>query len=279
MCRVESSHRVGAGHAIVRQDFGAHLALPVLEQVAALAAELHAALRHEARRDRGVVVGGEIEVVGLRVLEAANAGQARRRRQEPGLALVRQRKLEPRRIQHRRAEEIDCRVAPGADHPRLVDLELAQPEVPILAGRDARRVARVGGFVVIGTGEPDLRRAAARVVLRDEESRRRKEARLRAALEFHFRPGDPVEAVADQDVALAPDFVGQDVVAQPVREHGFAACPQLDLARGLDGPVGRAFDAVGTQEYRALVGGPRRRRRGRLRRRRRLPASGPAARA
>ena len=263
-----------AGDAVVRQDLGARLALRILEEVASLHAHLHAALGHETRRDRRVVVGREIEVIGLRVFEAANAGQARRRREEPGLALVRQRKLEPRRIEDRRVEEEHRRVAAGAHLARLVDFELAHADVPVLAGRDARRVAGVGGLVAIGPREPDFRCAAARVVLADEEARRREEARFRAAPEFDLRPGDPVEAVADQHVALAPDLLGQEVVAQPIRKHGLAPGTQLDLPRRLDRCVGRAFDAVGAHEYRALVAGTRHRRRGssRFRGGRRRPA-------
>ena len=62
---------------------------------------------------------------------------------------------------------------------------------------------------MVGPREPDFRRAAARAVLADEELRRGEEARFRAALELDLGPGDPVEAVPDQDVALAPDLVGR----------------------------------------------------------------------
>ena len=70
----------------------------------------------------------------------------------------------------------------------------------------------------------------------------REVAGLGVALELRLGPGDPVEAAAQQHVALAPDLVQIEVVAQPVGEHGFAARAQLDLAARLDELVGDAVD-------------------------------------
>src|SRR4029453_16330353 len=86
---------IGAAYAVVRHVLDAGLALRVFEQVPELSTDLHTALAHDARGDRRVVVGREVEVVRLRVFEAANTGETSRRREEAGLALVRERKLEP----------------------------------------------------------------------------------------------------------------------------------------------------------------------------------------
>ena len=74
-------------------------------------------------------------------------------------------------VADRRAQEIEGCVVARADVAGLVDFELAHPDVPVVAGRYARRVARVGRFVTVGTGEADLRRAATRAVLADVEAR------------------------------------------------------------------------------------------------------------
>jgi hypothetical protein len=48
-----------------------------------------------------------------------------------------------------------------ADHACLVDFELANAKVPILIGRDAGCVTRIGELVTIGPDEPDFRRVAS----------------------------------------------------------------------------------------------------------------------
>ena len=108
---------------------------------------------------------------------------------------------------------------------------------------------------MVGTREPDFRRAATPAVLADEEARRGEEARFRAALELELGPGDPVDAVPDQHVALAPDLVGREVVAKPVGEHRLAARAQFDLARRFDRLLAGAFEAIGAQEDRAVRSG------------------------
>ena len=127
----------------LRVGLAAVLPAGAAEQVAELSAELQAALAHDARRDRRVVVGREVEVVRQREFDAARARRSRGRHQEAALALVRQRELEPRRVEDRRAEEAHRRVAGGADHALRVEVELRRLQVPVLARRDAGRVAPV----------------------------------------------------------------------------------------------------------------------------------------
>ena len=76
------------------------------------------------------------------------------------------------------------RVMTGAEHPRLVDLELVGPDVPVLVRRDTGRVAGVAHFVLIGGDEPDLGGVAAAAVLGDVEARRGEVSGFRIAAEL-----------------------------------------------------------------------------------------------
>ncbi len=246
-----------AGHAVVRQDLGVHLAgglserrRAVAEQVAELRADLQTALGHQARRDRGVVVRREIEVIRRGRLEAAHARRAERRGQEAGLALVRQRELQPRRIHDRDVEEMHGHAVRRANLAQVVDLELVAAQVPVGVRRDARRVARVARLVLVGPGEADLGRVAARVGLLDEEARLAKEADLGVALVLELRAGDPVEAAAQHHVAVAVDRLRVDVVGEPIGEHRLAPRAQLHVPFRRDPPA-VAFETVGAQEQRA----------------------------
>ena len=247
-----------AGLAVVGQDLHVGLAavLPGLaaEQVAELGAELQPALAHHARRHRQVVVRREVEVVGQRELEPARARRARGRHEEAALALVVEREVDPRRVEDRRAEEAHGRVARGADLPVGVEIELAGLEVPVLARRDAGRVAPVGDVVAVGTGEHDLRRVAARAGVADLELRLDEDAGLRRAVEHDLGADDPVVALAQHDVAGRADLVAHEVVEDLLGQHGFAACAQLDAAFRAHLLLADALEPVGAQEHDAALG-------------------------
>jgi hypothetical protein len=166
----------------LRIDFAAVLPPLAAEQVAELTAELQAALGHDPRRDRRVVVRREVEVVGQRELDAARARRSCRRHEEATLALVGERELEPRRVEDRCAEEAHGRVMRGADHPVRVEVELVRLQVPILARRDAARVPAIRDVIFAGPFEADLAGVAACAGLADAERRRLERSGLRSAL-------------------------------------------------------------------------------------------------
>ena len=141
---------------IVGQDFRDDLAHGRLEQVAALAAEHQAALGHHPRRECRVVIRREVEVVGRGELEAADLRRAGDRRQESGLAFVGQRKLQPRRREHRRVQKEDPGAMRGADRAQAVDLDFVTDEIPIVIRRDACRVGCGAGLEIVWPQKPDL---------------------------------------------------------------------------------------------------------------------------
>ena len=97
--------------------------------------------------------------------------------------------------------------------------------------RDARRVARVVELVLVRARRTASPSASPRDAFSPMwNSRRREEAGFVAALEFDLGTGDPVDAAAQDDVALGPDLVGREVVAQPVGQHRLTARAQLDAA-------------------------------------------------
>ncbi len=238
---------VGVGDA-VGQYRGVGLADDVGKKIAELAVDLQAAARHQARRQRRVVVRRQIEVVRQRHLDTAAAGRAEYRRQESRLALVGQRKIDERRVQDRHVLEQHRRIARRADQARAVDVDAGRGQVPVVVAGDAGRVADVLELVLVLAEKGQLPRVAARCILAEVKLRRGEEARLVAALEFRLRTGDPVDAAAHDDIAPGPELVGGNVVAQPVGEHGLPARAQFRVARRFDPLLVVAFELVGTQE-------------------------------
>src|SRR5438105_15370226 len=117
-------------------------------------------------------------------------------------------------------------------------------------GRDARRVARIGHFVAVRSLKTDFLLRTAAGHIGDEEARPPEEADFGVARIADLRPGDPVEAAANDDVAPRPHFVVDDVVVEPVGENGFVARAKLDVAFGADA-LFAAFDSIGAQEQDA----------------------------
>ena len=250
---------VGPGLLVVVEVRTVELARPLGIEIAELPTELQPALAHEAGDERRVVVGREIEVVRRRQFESAAHRRTQDRRQEPALALPGQRELDPRRVADGHAEEVQRRIAAGANLARLVEVHLLERDEPVLARGGAGRVAGVGDLVAIRSRELEVGGRAARTVLAEIEVRVAKEPDLGVALEAELRAGHPVDALAQDDRALAPDLVGQDVVAQPVGADRLRPGAQLDPAFGLEVLLGDPLDAVGPDEHRAVVGLGRRR--------------------
>ena len=251
----------GVGLAVVGQDLGVGLALDRLrrvEQVAELTADLQAALGHDPRRDRRVVVRREVEVVGQRDVEAARARLPDDRYQEARLALAGQRELDPGRVEDRHAHEVESRIVGDADLLPGVDLDRLAAQEPVLARRDARRHAGLQDVVAVGADEGEAIGIAAHTDLAHREARVLEIAGLGVALVPHLRAGDPVVALPQRHVALAVDLLRGEVVGEPVGEHGLAPRSQLDAAARLDAGR-RALEPIGAQEdRRGLVAAARR---------------------
>ena len=270
LCFHDTAQRVSSVDAIVGHDLADQLARRGLEEIAPLARDLDAAPRHDARRQRQVVVRRKVEVIRRGELEAADLRGADGRREEARLALVRERELEPRRVHHWHAEKVHARIVSRADLAQLVDLDLVGAQVPVVVGRNAGRVLRLASLVEIGTGEANLRSLAVRLVLRNVEARLVEIADLALAMELDLGPADPVEPLAQRDLALRVNLVLLHVVREEVGQHRLAARAKLHLAERLDRLVAAALEAIGAQIDRtALFRRGGRAQRGRRRRRER----------
>ena len=129
-------------------------------------------------------------------------------------------------------EEVHHRVARGADLAQLVDLDLVAAQVPVVVRRDARRVLRVRRLVHVGAGEADLARACRATRSRSRRTSASSNQPI-SRLRWNLTSGPLIQslALAQRDVALAPDLVVADVVLQPVGEHRLAPRAQLDAGR------------------------------------------------
>src|SRR4029077_20505385 len=86
--------------SVIRKLLGVQLAAVVLPQVTKLLGDLRSALLHVARRERQVVVGGEVDVVRNGELEPALSGHAGRRREESRFSLIVEREIDRGRRDH-----------------------------------------------------------------------------------------------------------------------------------------------------------------------------------
>ena len=249
----------GTGHTVVRQDLADGLAGRAVEQVSTLDADLQPAPGHEARHDRGVVVGREVQVIGRCDFETAHLCRADRRRQKARLALIGKRELEPRGVEHGHTEEVDFGPMRGPDLARLVHFDFIAAQVPVVVRCHAARVFRIGGFVKVGPGKADFLGFAARFVLADEEARLIEIADLAFALDLRLGAADPVEPAPQRHIPLTPDRIAGEIIFEPVGEHGLPPRAQLDLARGFEALLGGTLETVSAQEYRAAFVGRTRR--------------------
>ena len=128
---------------IVRQEILLDLAARVGRQEAEFPAELHAAPRQHAGRQRRVVVGRNIEVVRHVQLVAVVAGMPEARKQQAALARVAHRKGDIGRIEDRHVLEPHDHVVSDALLGVGVELDRGCLQHPVLVARRTARVARL----------------------------------------------------------------------------------------------------------------------------------------
>ena len=117
---------------VVGQVVPVELAALVLGHLAEVAAEVDARLAVEDRLEGEVGVRCDVPVVGDRQLHAIGGGVADARKQEAALALVGERKAQPRQVHERHSHEVDARVAAAADLVLGVERNIAGLDVPTI---------------------------------------------------------------------------------------------------------------------------------------------------
>ena len=129
-----------------------------------------AALAEQPGGDGGVVIGGKIEVIGQRQIDAVLAGDADVGKQEPGLALVGDRELQVGQPSQGNALDPQHGTSGGAEHLAVGQVQGARVDSPTaVAGLAAGEpgpaqpnvavplaLDRVSAAAQLGTGEEDL---------------------------------------------------------------------------------------------------------------------------
>ncbi len=121
------------------QVVGAQRAGVEAKEVAELALQHRAAIRHVIRSQRCIVVRREVEVIGRAQPYAGTARVAELREQETRLAPFIDREADPRGIEERHAHERDAHVASHTHPAFLVEIKAARLQRPVLI------VGRAGG--------------------------------------------------------------------------------------------------------------------------------------
>ena len=231
--------QVGAGeHAGVR-----------LAQIAKLVANLQPMLGHRAQLRGGVVLGRQVEVVGLRVIGARVGRHPERRRKETRLALLLDRKSQVGRREDGHVLEVQHAVGRHALVRCEIDVQLIGLDVPggIRARTSAvRHVCQAHLVAVEHIGPGANPRAAVfhpEVGLVDT-------GRAILGVIGDGRTGDDVAIADHARVDLRVHDADLLVVVDDVRlEHGILA-PNRSVAPELDGVLGIPDDLVGIQEHR-----------------------------
>ena len=122
----------GAIAGVVGQGFVAQRSAAVAEKVAAVANHLQTPARHDARRDRGIVVRGQVQIDRPAQVDAGVVRLTKGGKQQAGAAPVIDRKLKMRQVQHRHIGEADDGAAGGAQAFIHIEVDLAGVESPSL---------------------------------------------------------------------------------------------------------------------------------------------------
>ena len=242
---------------VARQHVGTHLALVGRFEVTKLAAQLDAPFGHDGRLQGGVAVGRDVPVVGLGVFESVDAVQPQGGRQQPGLALVRQRKTDVRNGQQRDALEFQHGIVGRAHFFGLVDVDavsaqhpVGPPALPLLA-----RAGGVGGAVHIGAVAVDeihthrltMGAVAQELVPRiGEKALEGIHAQLQRCAFVHV-----ARAVDTHRPGGANGVVGDGVFHALCADHGVAPA-QHGVAFDLGADVGLTRNAVARHKHRQL---------------------------
>ena len=178
-----------AGLQIVGQREQIGLAAPAGLQVAVLGLERRAALAHQRGRERHVLLGRDVPVIGRRHAQAGGAGGADHRRQPAGLARVGDRKAHHRQRQDRHALEAQHRAFGQA----LVGVEV-QPHPPgaefpgrrLAVDQIAAAVAGPAHHHAVAADEVDPLGTSARLGAAQVEARRQEVALLMLGLQVQL---------------------------------------------------------------------------------------------
>ena len=220
-----------AADLVVFQDVEIQPALVAPAEVTELVLQLHPALGQDPRGDGGVVVGGDVPVVGHGDLGAQVFRGSEAREQKAGLASIGDGKAEIGQVEDRHALERDGGVVGGAQVLGRVELERAHPEKPaVLAGR-AGGEARPAQAHQIGAGELDALGVAADKPVRQRVAAGPGVAGVGFELQVQLGGREAVAGgVAQADVAAGVGLVRGLVVTQPVGGQAVAAPFELDVA-------------------------------------------------
>src|SRR5690606_1815695 len=112
--------------------------------VAELRLEHGAPLLHEARGQGGVVVGGEVQVQGLGVIDAVVVARHDHRVEQAAGAVVGHGEADPGDVEQRPVLDLEADVLGGGDAPHRVDDDIRRLQLP---GGVARFAGGVGGAV------------------------------------------------------------------------------------------------------------------------------------
>ena len=241
--------------AVVGQVLEPELAGERTLQVAELVLQLVAALRHEHRGERGVVLRRDVPVVGNAELEAARAGLRVVGREQAAAAPVAERERGPGRSEDRGVEEAQPRVARRALLLLEIELDLARLDPPVLLPRPAGGVVRVGQAVALAAEELDALGGAARgAVALEQIARALERAGVVEDVVLQVRAEEAVGAALQAHAAVALGAPGLAVVAQGLAEDRHVVAPDLGVAARAHLEVAHAVDDVGFDHGALRVG-------------------------
>ena len=128
--RVDVTARIIFRKLVGRHPRSGHLAAALRIQPPELAAQQHAAFGHEARGQGGVVIGGEVEVDRLPVVEPVAPAQSDRGVQQSGATAVIGGERDPRDVKHRHLADPDGGVAGRAHAAFGIDVDPLRTQFP-----------------------------------------------------------------------------------------------------------------------------------------------------
>ena len=240
-------------HLVVRQVLRVQLALVGLAQVVEGALQLLAALAHEDRRERQVLLGRDVEVERRADLQAAARVLRVVGREKAGLAPVLEREAHRWQREQRGIHQAQAHVARLAFLGPVVELELARLDDPAVLPRPAGGEARLVQPQPVLAEEFDALGAAARRRLAVHEERRLLEhAGIVLRVVAQPRAEEPADAALQAHAAVGFDAAEFLVVAQELAVDRQVLALELDTAARGDLQFGHALDLLGVDRGRAL---------------------------
>jgi hypothetical protein len=236
----------GAGLAVLGQVLEPELAGVGTSEITRLALQLVAALAHDDRGKRGVVLGRDVPVVRNAELEAALAGLRVVRRQQAALAPLADREHRVGRGDDGGIEKADPRIDRRALLLLEVHLELARFDAPVLLLGTAGGVVGVDEAVAPGPEELQALGGSARGALAlDQVARAVEHPGVVERVVVQPRAEEAVGAALQAHPALALGAPELAVVAQALAEDAHVVAPDLGVAARAHLEVAHALDGVG----------------------------------